>query len=108
MTKAADLSVVPEGVKPEDEAAYQAKVAHITGANLPVIIDSLGEYRTRAGTKVIIDRIDTPDLATFNCKGTLLLKKRKGTGFIPRYQIWQPNGRNLGLGESQRDIVAKL
>lgn len=85
-----------------------ADVAHITGATLPTLIESIGKYQTRAGATVIIDKIDTPDLATFNCKGILLIRKRKGSGFIRLFQTWQPNGRNLGLGESKLDIVAKL
>ena len=105
--KAANFGL-PFSVKPKGRAEYLAYCARITGADLPVIITELGEYRTRDGNKVIIDRIDTLDLASFNCKGLLIKPKRRGSGVTRIYQTWQPNGRNIGLGESNIDIVAKL
>lgn len=104
----ADLSDLPASIKPEDTEAYLAKVAHMTGSNLPAIIDAPGEYITRSGQRAVIDRIDSPEKATANCKGTLYFPPKKPGGKEKTdYQIWQPNGRFNFLNESMFDIVEK-
>lgn len=102
----ADLTILPPGI--EDAEAYKAKVAHMTGANLPTIIDEPGEYRTRNGQRVVIHAITDPATASANCKGTLYFPPKKPGGKEKTdYQIWQPNGRFNFLNESMFDIVEK-
>ena len=78
--------------------------------NLPVIIDAPGDYLTRAGHRVIIDEIKavTPGMYDFNCKGTLLIRHQIRNGYKRIFQIWHASGRNVAVGESKRDIVAKI
>jgi len=100
---------LPASIDPSDKEAYIAHVAHLTGKLLPVIIDTApAEYLTRSGQRVVIDRIDPLDLATFNCKGTLFFPPKKPGGQVKsEYNIWQANGRFRALGESIFDIVRK-
>lgn len=73
---------------------------------MPDLIDSPGEYVTRAGYKVVIREINPPSTSTFNCKGTRYKPDALGR-MRPRYSVWRSNGRHLLLTESLMDIVGK-
>jgi hypothetical protein len=89
-----------------DTPEYQQYLDKVTGRHLPVIIDSPGLYRTRAGFPVRIHAIEGP--GTANCKGTAYPPPRPGRfSRRPSYEIYQPNGRYRFCGEHNWDIVKK-
>ncbi len=71
---------------------------------LPTIIDAVGDYITRNGGKVTIDKIEdrtTPDATGY------LWKEFRGK-FVPRrFGIWHVSGRKYSLTESPNDIIGK-
>ena len=71
-----------------------------------MLILETGDYITRNGCKVTIDKIGDKGRATANCKGAIW---RSFRGKIrPRgYDIWCDSGRYLFIGEHPLDIVAK-
>lgn len=101
------MIAIPDSVKPEDAEAYRAKVLNLTGVNLQNIIDATGEYITRGGLTVEIDRLESPENATFRCAGTLYIPKAIKGKFKEEYNVWKPNGRFMALGEHKHDIVRK-
>lgn len=95
----------PEGC---DTPEYKAHVDHLTGRNLPRIIDEPGWYETRRGFRVRVVEI-SPNGATANCHATAYPPPRKGRTFRrPSFEIYQPNGRYKFLGEHPWDIVKKV
>ena len=70
------------------------------------IIDTPGAYIARGGRTVIIDKIDDPAKATFNCKGHWI--KPDSLGRKRRhFSIWQANGRFVAGGAHSLDVIAK-
>lgn len=94
----------PEGWTDED----RAKMRRDTGADLPVIIDGPGWYRTRAGKRARIDRVRPGTQATGNCAGYLFVQEKTASKPAKtEWNIWRQNGRWKFLGEHPKDIVSK-
>jgi hypothetical protein len=83
---------------------------YVTPTNeLPSIITSIGDYRTRAGCRVSIRELHpTVTLATtaFHAKGSFWKTTQK-LGSNPKYGIWHVSGRAKVQGLSSADIVEK-
>ena len=77
---------------------------------LPVIIDSPGDYRTRNGRRVTIHEIKPTkaghDCLEFCAKGSFW-KSHEKMGINPEYGIWHVSGLSRGIGINQNDIVQK-
>lgn len=75
--------------------------------DLPIVVDGPGDYLTRNGDRVTIDRIDTASKATFQAKGS---KWRMFRGkYRPKdYSIWHVSGRHNGVGPHGLDLVMKI
>lgn len=73
---------------------------------LPTIIDEVGDYVTRDGGKVTIDKIK--DKSTSDDATGYLWQEFRGK-FVPRrFGIWHVSGRKYSLAESQNDIIGKV
>ena len=83
---------------------------YITPYNrMNIIIDEVGEYMTRDGRKIIIDKIidhsDNLSVTRFNCKGHLVVKKGNKTTYV--YDIWHESGKYTGVVGHKLDIIMK-
>jgi hypothetical protein len=83
---------------------------YVTPLNqLPAIIDSVGDYRTRSGKRVTIREIKQNldlSVSTFSAKGSIW-NKIDNIGNNPEYNIWHISGHNMAIGETSRDIIGK-
>jgi hypothetical protein len=65
-----------------------------------------GDYITKNGRRVTIDRITDKEKATANCKGTVW-RLFRGKARPRGYEIWCDSGKFLFIGDHNLDIVAK-
>lgn len=75
---------------------------------LPVLIDSPGEYVTRDGMRVTIRQVRdaTPGSTSFGAVGAVW-RERRGVTRARGHDIWHVSGRHLVLRESPLDVVGK-
>lgn len=72
---------------------------------LPAVITAPGDYATRNGTRVTIDRIDNGSVPyTFPCKGSAW-KMFRGVMRPRGYNVWMRSGHLNAVGDHPLDIV---
>ena len=71
-----------------------------------MLISETGDYITRNGTRVTIDKIDNKEKATANCKGQVW-RLFRGKVRPKGYDIWCDNGAYRFIGEHGLDIIGK-
>lgn len=74
-----------------------------------MIIDSEGEYLTRAGNKVLIEEVDYQiryDIVAFKCGGWMF---KPDDSDKKEWKIWHYSGKSTACSkENDWDIVAKI
>jgi hypothetical protein len=69
------------------------------------LIDETGNYLTRDGRLVYIDKI-VPLTSSWEAKGTIYTP-RKGKPDRADFSIWKTSGQYMAVGEHCRDIISK-
>ena len=75
---------------------------------LPVIIDTPGDYATHDGLRVTIRQVSdaTPGTTSFGAVGAVW-RERRGVTRARGHEIWHISGRNMVLRESPLDVVRR-
>lgn len=109
MKRGRDGTEIEEPEEPENWTDEDRKrTRELTGADLPIIIDRPGWYKTRQGLRVRIEKVRPNTHATFNCAGYLFLRERTALREAKtEWSNWQQNGRWKFLGGHPKDIVSK-
>lgn len=97
-----DQSLTPPA---NSDAAYLARVEHITGRSWPLLIDGPGEYLTRSGLRATVSNHNRATTSSFVCEGHVILREK------PRredWTTWKPNGQVQAIGEHPWDLVSKI
>lgn len=109
MKRGRDGTEIEEPEEPENWTDEDRKrTRELTGADLPIIIDGPGWYKTRQGLRVRVEKVRPRTDVTFNCAGYLYLQERTPTKKErTEWTVWRDTGRWGGLGENPKDIVSK-
>lgn len=75
---------------------------------LPVVIDSPGDYATREGLRVTIRQVRdaTRGTTSFGAVGAVW-RERRGVTRARGHDVWHVSGRHMVLKESRLDLVGR-